>query len=142
METIEHHSRNLTVIEFQSAMDSLPELIKQSVGNEFFIAMYGFGCDIHGDLTYVPMRLLPSHLPSFFRDSVAQRIFHPGKTDLLFEFPNQRLTITFCHEGDIHFGGKDSKLIECFLSASPFCEFGFPERHAVRPVKGPIKFDR
>ena len=130
MKAKEHHSRTLTATEFQSAMDALPALIEQLLGNEFFTAMYGFGSDIHGDLTYVPMRLLPRHLSGFFRDSVSQHIFRPGDSDLHFEFPNDRLTITFCHERDIHFGGVDSELVERFLSASPFSELGFPERHA------------
>ena len=111
-------------------MEALPALIEQHVGNELFTVMYGFGCDIHNDLIYVPMRVMPRHLPGFFRDSIAQRIFRPGAADLLIEIPTDRMTITFCHESDLHFGGNDAELIERFLSASPFSGFDYPERHA------------
>jgi hypothetical protein len=126
----EHHSRQLTLSDFESAMEALPALIEQHVGNELFTVMYGFDCNIHNDLTYVPMRVMPRHLPDFFRDSIAQRIFRPGHTDLHIEIPTDRMTITFCHESDLHFGGNDSELIERFLSASPFCGFDYPERQA------------
>ena len=124
----EYHSRQLSSAEFESAMDVLPALIEQFVGNELFTVMYGFGCDIHNDLTYVPMRVMPRHLSGFLRDSIAKRIFQPGDVDLHIEIPTDRMTITFCHEGDLHFGGSDSELVERFLSASPFCGFDYPER--------------
>ena len=71
------------------------------------------------------MRLLSWHLTDFFRDSISQRIFRPGESDLHITLPEERLFITFCHKGDVHLGGTDVHLLDAALSPSPFSELGF-----------------
>lgn len=44
----------------------------------------------------------------------------PIHSDFLVELPDGRLRILFCHEGHIHLGGTDEKLIHHVVAAEPF----------------------
>ena len=100
-------------------------MILGQVNGEFFTATYGFDCNLPIELLFVPMRLLPRQLFRFIENSISQRIFRPGHNDLYISLSEDRLTFTFCHEGDVHVGGSDGQLVAQVMSASPFAAFSW-----------------
>jgi hypothetical protein len=112
-----HHSRTLTADEWRAMFVTLPEFFRSITSPAAILgAEYGFGCEIHPDLQFIPMRVGIGWFDRFLRDSVAQRIFLPGSSDMSIFEPEKRLIVDFCHEGDIHVRGSDSALVARFIS--------------------------
>lgn len=122
----ERHSRQLSEPDWAAALDALPVFFRETLPGSIITAEYGFGCGIHADLTYVTMRIGVGWLDRFLRESVEQRIFVPGQSDLHIHSPDRTLSITLCHEGDMHVSGSDSDLLRKFLSTAPYTQFQFP----------------
>jgi hypothetical protein len=116
----------------QSVLESLPMILQDLLGDCLVTAMYGWGCNLHSDLCYVPMRVRTRWVDRFIKDSLEQRIFVPAESDLSFELPDERMRLLFCHEGDIHISGSDDELREKLLASVPFRELSF-----TRYRKGP-----
>ena len=74
------------------------------------------------------MRVSTDWLSQFVTDSIARGIVAPGRCDFSFAVQQDRLTILFCHEGDIHLFGIDAALLEDFLKADPFSRIRFRTR--------------
>ena len=109
----------------RGVLELLPDLLKELLGDAFFVAMYGWGCNLHMDLCYVPMKVGTSLADQFIKDSLEQRIFMPVESDLYFEVPDDRLRILFCHEGDTHVSGPDDELRDKIFHSEPFRRLSF-----------------
>lgn len=109
----------LSSTEIRRAMMALPAAFQQLLGDTIIIAYYGWGCILHADLQYVPMRVSTHSLEGFVRESLGQEIVIPGGSDFCFTVPEGRLEMLFCHEGDIHLKGSDSFLLDA-LQGSGF----------------------
>ena len=116
-------SRYLSEQEIHSALDALPALLCQVVPDSILIATYGWGCRLHDDLCYQPMRVGVGWLDRFITESIKQFIFVPGDSDMTITAPDGRLSVKFCHESDIHVSGTDSELVRFFLSSTPYANF-------------------
>jgi hypothetical protein len=123
----ELRSRQLSEPDWAAALDALPVFFREIFPGSIITAQYGFGCGIHADLTYVPMRIGVGWFNRFLRESVEQRLFVPGHSDLHIHSPDRALSITLCHEGDMHVSGSDSDLLRKFLSTVPYTQFQFPD---------------
>lgn len=115
----------LTAERLKQAMEALPDFFKAMLGDCIVTAHYGLGSEIHADLQFVPMRVGTRWTDRFIADSISRGIVVPGRSDLLFTTPEERLEILFCHESDIHLGGKDDKLIQMLVTASEFSDVCF-----------------
>ena len=122
----ELHSRRLATDEWEPALDALAAFFREAFPGSIVTAEYGFGCGIHADLTYVTMRIGVGWLDSFFRESIAQRIFVPGESDIFVYAPDRQLSVTFCHEADVHVSAVDQALRQRLFSTAPFDAFEFP----------------
>lgn len=125
--------------QLQSVLESLPLVLMDCSGDCLITAMYGWGCNLHTDLCYVPMKVATKWIDRFIRDSLEQRIFVPADSDLSFELPDERIRLLFCHEGDIHVSGSDDELLEKLLASAPFKELSFTRyrkgaKQSVQPV--------
>jgi len=134
----------LTSEEAMNALNALPEVLKRLLGESDVIARFGFDVNLHSDLSWVPMRDRTSTLQYFIEDIVAQGIIIPGKNDVFFEIPGERLTIHFCHEGDIHVNGQDDDLIRAFLASAPFSELRFESKEELqaRSPRAPVTYTK
>jgi hypothetical protein len=121
------HSRVIEQAEWASAIDALVAFLREAFPDTIVTAEYGFGCHIHADLTYVSMRIGVGWLDRFFRDSIEQRIFIPGESDLYVHTPQKELSLLFCHEADIHVACTDRALLQKLFSIAPFSQFAFPD---------------
>ena len=122
----ELHSRALESGEWTAAIDALVGFARDRFPGTIVTAEYGFGCHIHADLTYVSMRIGVAWLDKFFRESIEQRIFVPGESDLYVYTPQKELSVLFCHEGDIHVSFTDHVLLQKLFSTPPFSALAFP----------------
>ena len=113
-------SRYLSEQEIQAALDALPGFFRQFVPDSILIATYGWGCRLHMDLCYQPMRVGVGCLDRFIAESIEQRIFVPGHSDMTIAAPDDRLAVMFCHETDLHISGTDSDLVTNFISSLPY----------------------
>ena len=113
-------SRHLSEKEIRAALDALPGFFLKALPDSILTATYEWGCCLHYDLCYQPMRVGVAWLDRFLAESVEQRIFVPGDSDMTISAPDKRLSILFCHEGDLHVGGTDTELLRCFLSTAPY----------------------
>jgi hypothetical protein len=111
--------------ELEALLKALPILLKDRLGNCPVKAMYGWGCNLHMDLWYVPMNVGTQWIERFIRESLEQRIVVPAQSDLYIELPDEKLEILFCHEGDIHVCGPDEELRNGILGAAPFSKLLF-----------------
>ncbi len=116
-------SRYLSEQEIQSALDALPALLCQFVPDSILIATYGWGCRLHDGLCCQPMRVGVGWLDRFITESIGQFIFIPGDSDMTIAAPDDRLSVKFCHEADIHVSGTDPELVRLFLSSTPYANF-------------------
>jgi hypothetical protein len=130
----------LPVEQLQSVLESLPFLLKDCLGDCFFTAMYGWGCNLHMDLCYVPMKVGTRWADRFIKDSLEQHIYVPANSDLYFELPDERLELLFCHEGDIHISGPDDELREKLFSSVAFRSLTFTKHH--REAQQSVQPDR
>jgi hypothetical protein len=124
--TAELHSRALAPEEWEPALDGLASFLREAFPRSIVTAEYGFACDIHADLTYVTMRIGVHWLHEFLRESVERHIFLPGRSDMYVHAPDQQLSVTFCHEADIHVSSPHPALLQKLLSTQPFSHFAFP----------------
>ncbi len=105
---------------------ALPAAFQQLLGGDSVItAYYGWGCILHADLQYVPMRVSTQSLERFIRESLGQEIVIPGGSDFCFTVPEGRLETLFCHEGDIHLKGNDRLLLDGLQSSGFFSDIVF-----------------
>jgi hypothetical protein len=108
-------------------LDALAIFLRDSFPGSIVTAEYGFGSGIHPDLTYVSMRIGVGWLDRFFRESVEQRIFIPGSSDMYVRAPDKQLTVQFCHEGDLHVSASDASVLAKLLATPPFSTFEFTQ---------------
>ena len=101
----------------------LPMVIREIYGDRNLTAYYGWACNLHSDLLYKPMAVPLDVFPYFIEDSIEQRIFEIGGSDLLIEFPDSNLQILICHESDIHLDGADDEAINKIVASFP--QLGF-----------------
>ena len=127
-------SKGLSREEIRGALLSLPQALKGLVGECLVTAMYGVGCKLHGQLLYIPMSVSTQWLHKFVADSVEQGIVVPGRSDICITTPEQGLKVLFCHEGDLHVGGRDDGLIARFISLEPFVACDFTEQENSAPT--------
>lgn len=106
------YTRILSTGEVEVVLKGLPDLLWEVAGDCILTAEYGTECNIHNDLQYMPMQVGTTWLGSFLAESIEQRIFIPGKSDLSVMTPAGGLTVLFCHESDIHLSGSNAALIE------------------------------
>ena len=125
-------SASASPTEIQAILEALPTLLNQLLGNCLVKAMYGWGCNLHMDLCYVPMTVGTQWIERFIRESLEQRIVVPANSDFYIELPEERLEILFCHEGDIHVCGPDEDLCNKVLSAVPFSGLPFKKNRNKR----------
>jgi len=116
-------SRYLSEQEIRAALDALPRFFREFVPDSILIATYGWGCRLHADLCYQPMRVGVGWLDRFIAESIEQRIFIPGDSDMTIAAPDDRLSVMFCHEADIHVSGTDPDLVSHFISSLPHANF-------------------
>ena len=88
----------------------------------------GCGPDLAGDLVDTGLVLagggaLLRGLDRFITESIEQRIFVPGDSDLTIAAPDDRLSVMFCHEADILVSGTDLELVAHFVSSLPHASF-------------------
>ena len=81
------------------------------------------------------MRVFTETLEYFIADSLDQRIVVAGESDFLFTVPENRLSLMFCHESDIHLNGEDDELIRQFLASEPFSQMQFHSREEMQRSK-------
>lgn len=122
------HSKVLSDQQMAAGIHALPAFLKSQRPQAIIISYYGFGCRLHDDLLYQPMRVGVAWLDRFIRDSLDQGIVQPGESDFSFEVGGGRFTLKFCHEGDIHLEGDDESLLRSLREAEPFHEFAFELR--------------
>jgi hypothetical protein len=113
-------SEVLSADELRDAIEVLPEVLGALLGDGIITATYGWGCNLHPDLCYLPMKVGTRWLERFVRDSLKQQIVVPGESDFWFSVPDKRLDLVFCHEGHIHVGGVDSELQAKLLEVEQF----------------------
>ena len=106
------YTRILERTQIEFVIVKIPEFIQELVGDCIVTAMYGCGSHLHCDLQYVPMKVGISWLDRFIEESIEQEIFIPSQSDFIITIPDERVSICFCHESDIHISGKDKQLVE------------------------------
>ena len=113
------------------AINALPPALQSLLGEAEVVACYGFGCELHIDLLWKQMRVHTNWAERFIHDSLKQGIVVPCGSDFEITVPDNRLSIKFCHECDIHLGGDDGGLAQQLLALAPFSEMNFePEPDA------------
>ena len=104
----------------RAAMECLPAVLAKLLGSEIVLATYGWGCNLHPELCYIPVQVGTSWLGRFIEDSVQQRIVVPGYSDFIFSVRTGELEIEFCHEHHIHISGTNTSLISAILAVPAF----------------------
>jgi hypothetical protein len=104
-------------------IDALPSVMRDIYGNRHLIVSYGWGCNLHPELWYKPMRVALDTFPYFIEDSIEQRIFVMRGSDLLIESPDSGFCILICHESDIHLDGTDDESINKIVDSFPRFDF-------------------
>ena len=98
--------------EFATLIGELPGIFRDLLGDDaIVVCQYGALSKLHPTLWHVPMDVGLKWLDRFLRESVEQRIFEPGDTDLHIATREGTLEIGLCHEGDIHLSGTDPDLV-------------------------------
>ena len=106
--------------EMHAALLALSKVLLHLLEEHPIIAMYGWAAHIHDSLHWTPMDDDTRTLHHLIEDSIEQRIVIPGRSDFLFEVPEKRLEVAFCHESDIHLDGSDDELLQQFMQTAPF----------------------
>ncbi len=117
---------------------ALPNVLHDLIGDHKIIAMYGWAAKLHPDLYWKPMDSDTRWLKYLIEDSIDQRIVIPGESDFIFEIPEKRLEVKFCHESDIHLNGVDDDLLQHFMSKTPFLQMHW---HTKDEVSGSYVID-
>jgi hypothetical protein len=115
-----YSSEYLSKEQMRSALLSLAGAFRDLLGEHEIVAMYGWATKIHDDLHWQPMKDDTRWLQHLIEESIDQRIVIPGESDFLFEVPEKRLELKFCHESDIHLDGSDDELLHQFMNTEPF----------------------
>ena len=134
-----YSSECISVERMHQVCNNLHIVLLEVLGNATCKAMYGWSCDLHIELLWKPMQVPQSMMESFIRDSISQRIFLPGKSDLIIESPDEKLTLNLNHESDIHVDGSDDELIKKFVTYDSFNDIKFYSRKELRE-KYPDRF--
>ena len=90
----------------------LPSFLNEFIREPIYIVKYGWGCNIHNDLHYQPMQVGINWLDRFINESIEQRIYKPGESDLYIETKDNSIVILFCHESDIHIKAIEKERLE------------------------------
>lgn len=106
--------------ELLAAIEALPGVLRSMVGETIVMAYYGYGCYLHPDICYLPMKVGTAWIDRFIGDSLRQRIVVPGMSDFSFTIGDGTLEVEFCHDGHIHLSGTDTTLLAQFREQSPF----------------------
>jgi hypothetical protein len=133
MSSIEQVAKTHDAESLVSLLEGMPGVLAKLLGRQVISVMYGYGCNLHPDLWYVPMKVGTGWLDRFIRETQQQGIFEPYGSDIHFEVPDGRLEVEFCHEGHIHLKGSDARLREDFLRLPPFDHLSFS---VVEPIPG------
>ncbi len=96
----------------QRALEGTPLFLREVLGDIVISATYEFGCNLHDELLYRPMKVGTRWLDRFIHGSLEQGIVVPGQSDFRIVVGRDRLDALFCHEGDIHLEGKDEALVD------------------------------
>lgn len=118
-------SEYLTADQMAASLKSLPAALLELFGECTFTILYGWGSGLHVDLWYMPMSVGACGMSSFIEESVGQRIFVPGGSDLFIKSPRNELEILVCHENDIHVDGENLNTMQRFMAAEPFRNMRF-----------------
>lgn len=102
---------------------ALPSIFREIYGNQNVTVNYGWACNLHPDLWYKPMGVPLDVFPYFIDDSIEQRIFEIGGSDLLIVSPDSKLRILICHESDIHLDGEDDNALNNIVARFPQLDF-------------------
>ncbi len=114
--------------QLRQALEAFPLFVRKHCGNCILQAEYGWGSKIHPELCYKPMSVGAVWLDRFIADSLRQEIVIPGGSDFRFTLPEDRLSILFCHEGDIHSRGSDLEIQKTLWSSEPFSRYVFKKK--------------
>lgn len=121
----------------RSFLALVPSLMLELYGNRNLTVYYGWACNLHPDLLYKPMSVPLDVFPYFIEDSIEQRIFVIGGSDLLIESPDSKLRLLICHESDIHLDGIDDEAINRIGMRFPELDFRTSDEWAkVKEAKG------
>jgi hypothetical protein len=101
----------------------LPSAMREIYGDQSLTVMYGWASNLHSDLQYVPMEWPLDLFKFFLEDSIDQRIFVVGGSDLHIRTPNSTLEVLICHESDIHLDGDDHDAIQKVVARFPQLDF-------------------
>jgi hypothetical protein len=108
------------------ALLSLPSFLQGELeSNTILTAVYGWNSGLHPDLCYRDMHVGINWVNKFIADSLRQEIVIPSQSDFTLTVPDNRMTLHFCHEGDIHTGGDDFALQKRLWATKPFSDFSF-----------------
>jgi hypothetical protein len=107
---------------------ALPAIMLSIYGQQNLIVSYGWSCNLHGDLLFKPMQVSLDVFPYFIEDSISQRIFEVGGSDLLIESWDSQLRILMCHESDIHLDGADEQAMHQIIARFPELDFRSAEQ--------------
>ncbi len=113
----------LTKEQLLQAVTSLCSFLRDHSKETIVHAEYGFGCKLHPALCYRDMDVGVGWLDRFIADSLRQEIVALGHSDFYISIPKNRLTVLFCHEGDIHVRGSDLEIQKALWLHKPFDEF-------------------
>ena len=113
-------SEYLTKDQMHSALIALPGVLLSLVGEYPIIAMYGWASHLHTSLLWTPMGADTRSLQYLIEDSLDPRIVVPGESDFIFEVPEKRMEVVFCHQSDIHLDGTDDALLQQFMTSEPY----------------------
>ena len=101
-----------------SLMRNTSSLFAELSIDGIIIARYGYGSQIHPDLTYLPMKVGASWLDRFIRQSLDQRIVLPGESDFILEVNDGDLELEYCHDGHVHLSGNNQALVRRAISST------------------------
>jgi hypothetical protein len=118
-------SEYLTADQMAASLKSLQAALLDLFGECKFTILYGWGTGLHIDLWYKPMSVGTCGISWFIEESVDQRIFVPGGSDLFINSPHNELALLFCHENDIHVDGESLDAMQRFMAAETFHSMRF-----------------
>ena len=112
-------------------IDALHPLLTELYGDQLLTASYGWACNLHNDLLYLPMRVPIKTFNYFMEDSIDQKIYEIGRSDLTINSPSNDIQITLCHESDIHLDGVNDASLDRLSKLVPHIEFKTAEQWSV-----------
>ena len=119
----------------RSLLLALPPTLHTLLGDCMLTAWYGQGAHLHTALLWQPMSVRTDALQYFIEDSLDPAIITPGESDLLLLASEGKLSVLFCHEGDIHVDGTDTHLIAKLIATEPLSQVCFRTRVEIEAAK-------